>query len=137
MPIRRRSPGQRLRRTRRRLEMEQLERVDPDKHAELVELRRVSPQAYRKELARLIKKGTIVKGRTYVVHDDHLSILDSYDLRKIKEQVEERIEAGTFDFRAVGALLQAERGHRARPDLMSYFQQRMDELLEAEGRYVP
>ena len=134
MPIRRRSPGQRLRRTRRRLEMEQLERVDPEKYAEMVELRRLSPQLFRKELARLIKKGTIVKGRTYRLHDDHLAVLDSYDIKGIMATVEERIEAGTFDFRSVGALLQAEKGHRARPDLLTFLDQRMNELLDAAGR---
>jgi len=137
MPIRRRSPGQRLRRTRRRLEMEQLERTDPDKHAEMVELRRLSPQAFRKELARLIKKGVIVKGRTYRLHDDDLDLLGGYDLRKIKETIEERIASEMYDFRRIGGLMQAEKGGRARPDLLDFLKERFEELMEAEGRFVP
>jgi len=134
--LKRRAPGQRLRRTRRRLELEQVRRVDPDKYEELVELRRVNPQGYRKELARLIKKGTIVKGRTFVVHDDHLAVLDSYDISKIKRDVEALIEAGELDFRGVGGLHQAERGHRARPDLVKWLGERHDELLQEGNRII-
>jgi hypothetical protein len=117
--------------------MEQLERTDPAKHAELVELRRVSPQAFRKELARLIKKGVIVKGRTYRLRDEDVDLLGSYDIRAILKAVDEQIEQGEYDFRRVGGLIQEEKMGRARPDLMAALKERFDALLDAEGRHIP
>ena len=136
MPVKRRAPGQRLRRTRRVFEMEQLERTDPDKHAELVELRRLSPQLFRKELARLIKRGAIVKGRTYVLEESDRALLQSDDLDAIQRAVEAAIEEGTYGFRQLAGLKQEERMNGARPDLMDYLERRYNELLDAEGRTI-
>ena len=134
MPVKRRAPGQRLRRSRRRMELEQVQRLDPEKYEELVELRRVSPQLFRKELARMIKKGVIVKGRTFVLHEDDLQVLELPDLPSIRACIESRIEEGRYDFRRVGGLVQQERQTRARPDLMTYLQDTYQRLMDEAGR---
>ncbi len=136
MPVKRRAPGQRLRRSRRRMELEQLERTDPDKYAELVELRRLAPQQFRKELARLIKRGTIVKGRAYRLHPDHLTLLQDSDFPAFRKAIEALIESGEADFRVVAGLHQEERQTRARPDWMTYLGDRHDGMLEAENRTI-
>lgn len=137
MALRRRSPGQRLRRSRRAMEMEQLERSDPAKHAEMLELRRLSPQAFRKELARLIRKGAIVKGRTFRLHDDDVDLLRGYDLGAIRDAIDAGIESGMYDFRRIAGMMQEEKQHRARPDLLAFLKERYETLLDAEGRDVP
>jgi len=136
MPVKRRAPGQRLRRSRRRMELEQIERSDPEKYAELVELRRLSPQQFRKELARLIKKGAIVKGRTYRLHADHLALLDGEDFGGFKDAVEALIDTGEADFRVVGGLHQEERQTRARPDWVTYLNERYQGMLDETNRRI-
>ncbi len=136
MPVKRRAPGQRLRRSRRRMELEQIERTDPEKYAELVELRRLSPQQFRKELARLIKKGKIVKGRTFRLHADHLALLEGEDFAAFKDAVEAIIDTGEADFRVVGGLHQEERQTRARPDWVAYLNERYQGMLDETNRRI-
>ncbi len=136
MPVKRRAPGQRLRRSRRQAELEQLERRDPDKYAELIELRRLSPQQFRKQLTLLIKKGSIVQGRTYPVNPEHLELLDGADLESFQANIDRLIADGEVDFRVMAGLNQEERQSRARPDWMQFLKKRYDELMEAEGRTI-
>ena len=134
MGVSRRAPGQRLRRSRRNQELEQLAESDPDKYAEMVELRRLSPQQFRKELARLIKRGALVKGRTYRLHPDDIAALDTDDLQGLMRSIQERADAGELDFRRLTGLAQEEKLSRARPDLMALLSKLAKEAVEAEGR---
>jgi hypothetical protein len=134
MGISRRAPGQRLRRTRREQELNSLEESNPEKYAELIELRRVSPQAYRKELQRLIKKGAIVKGRAFRLNPDDVEALNSDDLPALIEDFTARAESGELDFRRLFGLAQEEKIGRARPDLMALFTKLARAAEEREGR---
>lgn len=136
MSLKRRAPGQRLRRSRRVFEMEQLELRDPEKYAEMVELRRLSPQMFRKELVRLIKKGAIVKGRSYAIAGGDADFLDGDDIDAIMREADARVESGDADFRFMAGLEQQERMGRARPDLIAFFNRRYTELLDADGRRI-
>jgi hypothetical protein len=129
----RRSPGQRRRRTRREEELEQLEKLDPAKHAELLELRRYNPQAYRKALAKLIKRGVISKGRAFEVQDDALSAL-SLKEDELCRALDAGIERGDYNFRTLAGLLQQERNSLARKEVLAWLERRYAELLASEGR---
>lgn len=131
--IPRRSPGQRRRRTRRQDELDQLEAIDPAKHAELLELRRYNPQSFRKELQKLIKRGVISKGRAFEVPDEALSAL-SLKEEELFRQLDAGIEGGDYSFRTLGGLLQAERTGLGRKEVIAWLEQRYAELLAAEGR---
>ena len=82
----------------------------------------------------MIKKGVIVKGRTFVLHEDDLQVLELPDLPSIRACIESRIEEGRYDFRRVGGLVQQERQTRARPDLMAYLQATYQRLMDEAGR---
>jgi hypothetical protein len=136
MTVKRRSPGQRLRRSRREDELSQIEARDPARAEALRELRRVSPQAFRKELLKAIRKGEIVRGRAYAMNPDELVLLDQ-GLPGLQDAVEERLGDGRFTFRQVAGLLEEERASRARPRVMDWLKATLDEVLDAEGRQLP
>lgn len=131
--IPRRSPGQRRRRTRRGEELDQIESIDPAKHAELLELRRYNPQAFRKELMRLTRKGVIRKGRAFEVPEDLLSTL-SLPVPEILEAIEAGLERGDYSFRAIGGLLEAERSGAGREALVEALGKLLEGLLSSESR---
>lgn len=135
MTVKRRSPGQRRRRSRRDEELAQVASVDPAKHAELLELRRYNPQAYRKELARLIRAGTIERGRGFEVPSELLASIDpSADAKAVVTALDAAAEAGDLGFRTTAGLLQAERAGADRASVVSFLERRYDALLETENR---
>ncbi len=130
MPLKRRSPGQRRRRMRRDDELAQVEALYPDQYAELVELRKYNPQAYRKALIKLTRKGKIARGRGFEVPADVLALLE-LDLDALKEA------AAELGFRELAGLVEEEKGGRARPDVLEWLRQRYEAVLDEENRYVP
>lgn len=131
--IPRRSPGQRRRRTRRGDELAQLEATDPLKHQELLELRHYNPQAYRKELMKLVRKGVIQRGRAFEIPDELQGVL-SLPISEILTTLDAGIERGDYNFRALGGLLQAEKSSLRRPEVIEQLERRLEEHLAAEGR---
>ena len=136
MAVKRRTPGQRRRRSRREDELRQVSELYPERVDDLLELRRYNPQAYRKELVRLVKLGRIMRGRGVLAADEILALLDS-DLPALQRAVEAGLEAGDHDFRTLMALRQEEKGARARPDFLGWLQTRLQALLDAENRDLP
>ena len=134
MGIARRAPGQRLRRSRREQELEQLADTDPEKYAQLLELRRYNPQEFRKQLTRMIKKGMIAKGRAFRLNPDDVALLDSDDLPALMDLFRARAAAKELDFRRLLGLAQEEKIGRARPDLMALLNALAKQAIEAEGR---
>lgn len=130
----RRAPGQRRRRLRRVDELAQVEEVDPARHAELLELRRYNPQAFRKELRKLIRKGVIGRGRGYEVDDETLALLG-------RDEAEARagLEAlgDALGFRALAGLVEEEAAGLARPALLAWLRERLDARLAEENRALP
>ena len=131
--IGRRAPGQRRRRSRREDELAQVEAADPAKHAELLELRRHNPQAYRKELRRLVQRGVVRRGRGFEVDADSLALLGG-SVKKVTAALQEEIDAGRVGFRTVAGLLEAERAGGARSTVVEWLERRYAELLAAENR---
>lgn len=136
MPVKRRSPGQRRRRTRREDELRQVAELYPDRVPELEELRKYNPQAFRKELLKLIRKGRILRGRGFEVPDSVLALLD-LDLSDLRREVEAGLASEDLDFRALAGLLQEEKTRRARPDVLGWLGERYQALLDEDNRYVP
>lgn len=131
--ISRRAPGQRRRRTRREEELAQVEASDPAKHAELLELRKVNPQAYRKELGRLVNRGVIARGRGFEVPEEALSLLAAGSAKKVVAAIRSALEGG-LGFRAVAGLLEAERAGAARASVVACLEQAWTDVLAAENR---
>ena len=135
MVLKRRAPGQRRRRSRRADELKQVEEHFPHLAERLTELRKINPQAYRKSLARLIRRADIHKGRTFLLHDEDLVVLDE-SLPKIQEIVRERLNSGRYEYRRVAGLLQEEKCLKARPDVLNWLQEMLDKILEADARHL-
>jgi hypothetical protein len=132
--IERRAPGQRRRRSRREDELAQVEALDPDRAAELVELRRYNPQAFRKELLRMIRAGTIQRGRGFQVHGDQLALLGPDDAAAVVDSLARAMDSGELGFRELAGLREAERGGRGREEVLRWLEQRYEEQLERDNR---
>lgn len=132
----RRAPGQRRRRTRREDELARIEAEDPAKHAELLELRRYNPQAYRKELRKLVRKGVIGRGRGYEVDPETLALLAS-ESGPLLRSLQALADADALGFRAVGGLIEEEAGGAARPEVLGWLREHLDALLAEENRALP
>lgn len=116
------------RRTRRDDELSEVAAVDPVLHQELVELRRRSPVAFRKALARLVRQGVISSGRRTQVSPDLLALV-RLPLGRVLAELSASERRGELNPSAIRGLLEEERRTRAREPLVAWLQQRLEEAL--------
>lgn len=122
-PIKRRAPGQRLRRQRRNQEIEQLRESDPVAYDELVYLRSTAPQAFKKRLSKLIKNGTIKKGRGLQLHPDELALLEGETAAVV-----EAIAEASLREKAIAGLLVEEDIWQKRPEVLRALRDKLEGL---------
>ncbi|MEZ4238661.1 MAG: hypothetical protein R3F59_21415 [Myxococcota bacterium] len=135
--IERRTPGQRRRRSRREDELAQVEALDPEQAEALRALRGSNPQAYRKALRKLIRAGTIHRGRGFDMAQDVLALLEPDKARAAIDGLAKALEAGSLGFRELAGLREAERMGAARGDVLGWLDAQYDGLLDRDNRTVP
>ena len=123
-------PGSLRHRSRREDELFDVAAIDPALHQKLVELRRTHPAAYRKELARLVRRSVIPAGRAGVVSAEFLQWL-AHPVARVLERLR---RAGDLDFRTVAALLEEERRRRKRAEVVAWLEAAYARALAAENR---
>jgi hypothetical protein len=131
--IRRGQLGNRRTRSRRADEAEALAALDPGRAAELEELRRYNPQAYRKELRRLVRDGVIPSGRGWDISQSALEVLQLDD-DAVRAAVERSLDSGDFTWRTLAGLAEAEANGAAREALVDWLVDRWEALVGADDR---
>lgn len=100
-------------------ELFDLAAVDPEAHERLCALKRSHPQAYRKELARLVRQGVVRPGRRMPASHEILACLDR-PLAQAYDALVRFADEGELTERIVEALLQQEQRERARPEMLAW-----------------
>jgi hypothetical protein len=129
--IRRGQLGNRRTRSRRAEEAEALAALDPARAAELEELRRYNPQAYRKELRRLVRDGVIPSGRGWDISRAALEVLQ-LDEDAVRASVERSLASGDFTWRTLAGLAEAESSAQGREALVGWLVDRWEALVGAD-----
>ena len=107
--------------------------VDPEAHERLLVLRRTHPQAFRRELARLVRQEVIPAGRRGRAPQEMLDWVRQ-PLALALADVEAADAAGELTVGIAAALLEEERQNRARPALMEWLASAVERLATAQNR---
>lgn len=110
------------RRSRRDDELSDVAAVDPVLHERLLELRRTHPAGFRRELARLVRRGVIPGGRERAASPDVLALV-AFPVGRALAEIRHALQRGVLDRHELQALIEEERRGRAREPVMGLLEQ--------------